>query len=84
MVSEQQIENLLKQLLSLQNEIRSLTDRLNAAESFPKMEPAGSGTPGAGDDEDDGFSVFSLWYYSGNIWICEDASTGSAVWTQIT
>ena len=84
MVSEQQMNKLLQDILSLQQQVNSLTARLNAAEISPRLEPVGTGVPGIGTDADDGYSVFSMIYYSGQIYICEDSTVGSAVWTQIT
>lgn len=41
---------------------------------------AAGAAPTVGDDEADGYSVGSRWYYDGDIWLCVDATAGSAVW----
>jgi hypothetical protein len=47
---------------------------------------AASAAPGVGDDDGDGYSIGSLWLDTTNdeAYICLDASTGAAVWKQIT
>lgn len=42
--------------------------------------------PTTGDDENDGYEEGSFWYRasSNTLWICEDPSTGAAVWVQVS
>lgn len=43
----------------------------------------GLAAPTVNDDEGDGYSEGSRWYYSGVIYECTDATAGAAVWRQI-
>jgi hypothetical protein len=46
-----------------------------------------TGPPSADDDRDTvGVTVGSLWIDRVNhrVWLCEDATTGAAVWTELT
>lgn len=36
--------------------------------------------PTVTNDDTEGYSPGSRWYYNGDIWLCVDASTGAAVW----
>jgi len=50
-----------------------------------KMERSAVRAPGVGDDVDDGYSAGSIWIYAGgpNIYVCESAAQGAAVWRQV-
>ena len=50
-----------------------------------KMERAAVRAPGVGDDVDDGYSAGSIWIYADgpNIYVCESAAQGAAVWRQV-
>lgn len=45
-----------------------------------------TGAPGVGDDDADKYGVGSLWYdtTNENLYICKDATTGAAVWRQLS
>lgn len=43
----------------------------------------GSNTPTSAHGSNFRFEVGSEWVFGSNIWVCTDASTGTAVWTQI-
>ena len=45
-----------------------------------KNNPAAAARPTANDDTGDGYSIGSLWYYQGVLWICTDATATAAHW----
>jgi hypothetical protein len=49
----------------------------------PKSNLSATTNPGVGDDTDDGYSYNSFWFNTttGQMFICESASAGAAVWT---
>lgn len=66
------------------NDILNNWDILDAASSALNKRDATT-DPGVGDDDEDGYSVTSIWanVYSHKIFICEVATTGAAVWRQL-
>jgi len=70
----------LRDIAKIQRKI----DRLTAAGRFPKTNPLGGGVPGAGDDRLAGYSVFSLWHFAADVYICVDSTAAAAVWKIIT
>jgi len=71
------------EILKIQKDIEVIVKRLNSISKTPRMNPNFSGTPGTGDDEDDGYSVLSMVYNGTNVYVCTSASAGAATWVQI-
>ncbi len=51
-----------------------------------RRDGSGAGAPGINDDENDGYSLFSMYYDTAgaDMYVCCDASAGAAVWKQTT
>jgi hypothetical protein len=52
-------------------------------DSLKKSNLGVASDPTATDDDGDGYAIGSMWTNTSNeVWVCTDASTGAAVWTQ--
>jgi hypothetical protein len=51
--------------------------------SEPKHNFAAGAAPTVNDDSGDGYSVGSMWYYSGIMYICTTPTVGAAVWVTL-
>lgn len=56
-----------------------VANKANKASSI-KCNFAAVAAPTVGDDSDDGYQLLSWWIYSGQIWLCMDATVGAALW----
>lgn len=50
---------------------------------FKKCNFTASAAPISSDDTTQGYEIDSLWVYNGVVYVCTDASSGSAVWNEI-
>lgn len=50
---------------------------------FKKCNFTASAAPISSDDTTQGYEIDSLWVYNGLVYVCTDASSGSAVWNEI-
>jgi hypothetical protein len=77
------MNELIRRVDQLERDLRRLTGSLRLT---PKSNHSALGAPGVSDDEDAGYQVGSLWTESSTdtAYICTDASSGAAVWVEIT
>lgn len=63
-----------------------LSDVTSAVRAQPRSNLSASAPPGAANDQSQGYSVGSLWADTSadEGYLCLDASSGAAVWKQIT
>lgn len=77
----------MNELMRKVDTLQSTLDRLLAGLRLPpKSNHAAIAAPGVGDDEDDGYMAGSFWtdVSSDTGYMCMDATSGAAVWKQIT
>jgi len=60
-----------------------LTEVVKGSGNFSrKNNMTASAAPGVGNDSSDGYSVGSMWFYDGVLYILNDDTIGAAVWTR--